>query len=216
MKSPARLLIAEDHGILRDALRSALDPYRDEFHIVGETDNGLDTIQQARTLKPDLILLDIRMPNSNGTDVLEEIKKRLPDIKILMFTQFESADYVHAAITAGANGYFVKRDGMTALVEAMRTVLNGHVYLSPRISRYILDGYLANSAHSEQPTRSLLSSRDRMIIKLIAEGQKNREIAGALKLSVRTIEKYRSDIMKKLNLESTPALIQYAFEHNIV
>ncbi len=217
MTESARILVAEDHAILRDGLRSLFASQGGEFEVVGEADNGQDALRQVSLLKPDLVLLDIKMPHSNGTDVLSDIKRRSPQTKVIMFTQYQSEEYVRSAMEAGANGYFVKSEGLTALLNAMRNVLEGGLYLSAHIAPFIVEGYLASASKNPQkPPWETLSKQERAIIKLIAEGHKNQAIADYLSLSRRTVEKYRSQLMKKLNLSSTSALISYAKEHDLV
>lgn len=210
------IVMAEDHAVLRDGMIAALQAY-DEFSIIGQTGDGLEAIQLTKTLKPDILLLDIRLPSANGIEVLEELYKRGMPTKVLIFTQYYQTEaYVRAALAFGASGYFVKNDGLLALVEALQQVASGAVYLSPRISHYVVEGYRTDPEH---PTRTLwetLPVKERTLLKLLAEGKKTAEIAAELSFSKRTVETYRTNIMKKLKLKNLPELVRYAIEHDLV
>jgi DNA-binding NarL/FixJ family response regulator len=216
MISPIDVVVAEDQAILRDGLRLMLESHGSEFRIVAEAENGKDVLQQAITLRPHLILLDIRMPCSNGTEVLADIKRRSPGTKVIVLTQYDTAEYVRIALEAGADGYFVKNDGRQALLDAIHQVLSGESYLSPRIQKLVVDGYRSGTPKlTEEPSIDRLSKQERAIIKLVAEGTRNKDIAEFLSLSERTIEKYRSRILTKLSLSSTSELIRYALGHGL-
>jgi DNA-binding NarL/FixJ family response regulator len=217
MISPVQVVLAEDQAIVRDGLRLMLESSESHFSIVAEAENGKDALQQASTLKPDLILLDIGMPYFNGTEVLPEIKRRSPGTKVLMITQYDTEEYVRTALEAGADGYFIKNDGRQALLDAIRKVLSGEIYLSPRIQKLLNEGYCSSAPKlSKNPSIDKLSRQERTVIKLVAEGKRNKEIAELLSLSERTVEKYRSRILKKLALSNTLELMKYALEHHLV
>jgi DNA-binding NarL/FixJ family response regulator len=216
MISPVHVVLAEDQAILRDGLRLMLEAAGKDFSVVAEADNGKDALQKASALKPDLLLLDIGMPCVNGTEVLAEIKRRSPGTKVLMITQYDSEEYVRTALEAGADGYFIKNEGRQALLEAIRKVLRGELYLSPRIQTLVNEGYRSSATQSRRtPSIDQLSRQERAILKLVAEGKRNKEIAEHLSLSERTIEKYRSHLLAKLHLSRTSELIKYALEHGL-
>jgi DNA-binding NarL/FixJ family response regulator len=216
MISPVQVVLAEDQVILRDGLRLMLESQGRDFRVVAEAENGKEALQQASTLKPDLLLLDIGMPCFNGTEVLADIKRRSPGTKVLMITQYDTEEYIRTALEAGADGYFVKNDGRQALLEAIRKVLGGERYLSPCIQKLIVEGYCSGTSRlSEELSIDRLSKQERAILKLVAEGKRNKEIAEALSLSERTIEKYRSHLLKKLKLSRTSELIKYALAHRL-
>jgi len=216
MISPVQVMLADDQAILRDGLRLMLESQGRDFSVVAEADNGKDALQQASTLKPNLLLLDIGMPHFNGTEIVAEIKRRSPGTKVLMITQYDTEEYVRTALEAGADGYFIKNEGRQALLDAIRKVLSGELYLSPRIQKLVNEGYRSSAAkRMRMPSIDQLSRQERAILKLVAEGKRNKEIAEHLSLSERTIEKYRSRILKKLSLSSTLELMKYAFEHNL-
>jgi DNA-binding NarL/FixJ family response regulator len=217
MVPPVQVLLAEYQAIVRDGLRLMLESEGNEFNVMAEAEDGREALQKASTLKPDLMLLDIRMPHANGTDVLGDIKRRSPGTKVIICSQYDTETYVHTALEAGADGYFVNNGGRLALFDAIRKVMAGEPYLSPGIQKRVLEGYRsAKSRPTAEPTVDGLSKRERAITKLVAEGKRNREIAEYLSLNERTIEKHRCRILKKLGLSGTPELIKYALEHDLV
>jgi len=215
MKSPVRILIADDHTILRAGIRSLLDMVP-EFQVVGEVDNGKDAINQAGQLKPDLLLSDLSMPKTNGTEAIQRIKSRYPDIKILVLTVHKTEEYVHAALKAGANGYVLKDDTSDELISAIKNIAAGKTYLSPSICSEVVMGYLADPGNERISTSiEQLTSREREIMKLIAEGYRNKDIAEYLSISLKTVEKHRSNMMKKLDLHSASSITSYAIKNGL-
>lgn len=215
MKLPVRILIADDHTILRAGIRSLLDMVPD-FQVVGEVDNGKDAIHQAGQLKPDLLLSDLSMPKTNGTEAIQHIKSRYPDIKILVLTVHKTEEYVHAALKAGANGYVLKDDSSDELITAIKNIAAGKTYLSPSICSEVVTGYLADPGKERIVTSiELLTSREREVMKLIAEGNRNKDIAQYLSISLKTVEKHRSNLMKKLDLHSASSITSYAIKNGL-
>ncbi len=215
MKSPVRILIADDHTILRAGIRSLLDMVPD-FQVVGEVENGKDAIYQVGQLKPDLLLSDLSMPKSNGTEAIQHIKSRYPDIKILVLTVHKTEEYVHAALKSGANGYVLKDDTSDELITAIKNIAAGKTYLSPSICSEVVMGYLADPGKERILTSiELLTSREREVMKLIAEGNRNKDIAQYLSISLKTVEKHRSNLMKKLNLHSSSSITSYAIKNGL-
>jgi DNA-binding NarL/FixJ family response regulator len=216
MLSPVQVVLAEDQAILRDGLRLMLESQGDEFNIMAEAEDGREALEKASTLKPDLLLLDIRMPHANGIDVLADIKRRSPATKVIICSQYDTEAYVRTALEAGADGYFVKNSGRQALFDAIHKVMTGELYLSPSIQKRVVEGYRSSKARPvEESATGALSKRERTVVKLVAEGRKNREIAEHLSVSERSIEKYRARILKKLGLSGTPELIKYALEDDL-
>ena len=215
MKSPARILIADDHTILRAGIRSLLDMMPD-IQVVGEVDNGKDAIYHAGQLKPDLVLTDLSMPKTNGTEAIQRIKSRYPDIKILVLTVHKTEEHVHAALKAGANGYVLKDDTSDELITAISNIMAGKTYLSPSICNEVVMGYLADP-NKEKIISSLdlLTTREREVMKLIAEGYRNKDVAEYLSISLKTVEKHRSNMMKKLNLHSASSITSFAIKNGI-
>ena len=215
MKSPVRILIADDHTILRAGIRSLLDMVP-EFEVVGEVDNGKDAIYQAGQLQPDLLLSDLSMPKTNGTEAIQHIKSRYPEIKILVLTVHKTEEYVHAALKAGANGYVLKDDTSDELIMAIKNIAAGKTYLSPSICSEVVMGYLADPGKERIFTSiELLTSREREVMKLIAEGNRNKDIAQYLSISLKTVEKHRSNLMKKLDLHTASSITSYAIKNGL-
>lgn len=215
MKKKYTILLADDHSILRAGLRSILNN-EPNLEVIAEVDNGKDAMKTAMALQPDLLLTDITMPKTNGTECIRELKKRTPKIKILVLTMHSSEEHVHAALNAGANGYLLKGDSHDEFILAINNILNGKTHLSSSISGNIVKGYL-NSSDKSQPMASweALTHREREIIKLIAEGYRSKDIAEYLSISNKTVEKHRSNLMKKLDLHSVSGLTNYVIQNEI-
>ena len=216
MNQKYRIVIAEDHTILREGLRALLSS-RPEFEIVGEAEDGRAAVQCIERLKPALALMDLSMPRMNGMDAIREIKKRCPETKILVLTVHKTEEYILATFKAGADGYALKDSTHTELVMAIKSVLTGKPYLSPGISEKVIEGYLEGRQTLKARTAyETLTHREREILKLIAEGYKNKEIADDLCISVKTVEKHRANIMEKLGLHNVQALTAFAIEKGLV
>ena len=216
VKKPYRIVIAEDHTILREGLRSLLSSNPD-FEIAGEAQDGRDAIRCVEKLKPDLVLMDLSMPKTDGLDAITGIKRQSPNTKVLVLTVHKAEEYVFASFKAGADGYLLKDATHAELTLAIENVLAGKPYISPGISENLVAGYL----EGRKPVKSdsswdNLTQRERQILKLIAEGYKNKEIAGYLYLSVKTVEKHRANLMKKLNLHNASALTAFAMGKGVI
>lgn len=216
MSKKYRIVIAEDHTILREGLKALLVS-DSKFKVVGEAEDGRDAIRLAEKLAPDLILMDLSMPGMNGMDAIVEIKKRLSDIKIVVLTVHKTEEYILAALQAGADGYLLKDDTHAELMMAVKSVFSGKTYLSPAISEKVIEGYIEGRKTLKTSTSwDSLSRREREVLKLIAEGNKNKEIAEYLYLSLKTVEKHRSNLMKKLDLHNAATLTAFAIEKGLV
>ena len=216
MKKQYRIVIAEDHTILREGLRSLLcsDP---EFDVVGEAEDGRDAIRCVEALSPDLALMDLSMPRMNGLDAIKEIKKQNPEIKIIVLTVHKTEEYILATLKAGADGYVLKDTTHSELVMAIKNVLKGKRYLSPGISEKVIEGYLVGRRTLKTKSSwDTLTQREREILKLIAEGYKNKEVADYLYISLKTVEKHRSNLMRKLDLHNVAALTAFAVEKGLI
>jgi DNA-binding NarL/FixJ family response regulator len=211
------IVIAEDHTILREGLRALLETQED-FNIVGEAVDGKEALQCVATLKPDLVLMDLSMPNTNGTEAIRNIKRRYPLTKVLTLTVHKTEEYVRAALKAGASGYMLKDDNKAELISAIRNIFNGRTFLSTSICGNVVSGFLGDATTMSSGTSSweILTHREREVIKLIAEGLRNKEIAEYLSVSHKTIEKHRSNLMKKLNVHSAAALTAYAIKNGLL
>jgi len=211
-----QIVIAEDHTILREGLRSLLSS-NPNFEIVGEAKDGREAIRCVEKLKPDLILTDLSMPRMNGMEAIREIRKQSPKTKILVLTVHKTEEYILATLKAGADGYLLKDSTHNELMMAVKNVLSGNRYISPGISDKILEGYLeARGTLKTQTPWDTLTHREREILKLIAEGYRNKEIADDLCISVKTVEKHRANLMEKLDLHNTQALTALAIEKGLV
>lgn len=216
MKKRYEIVIAEDHTILREGLRALLSSHPD-FEVVGEAEDGREAIRRVEKLMPDLVLMDLSMPRMNGLEAIKEIKKRSPEVKIIALTVHKTEEYILATLQAGADGYALKDATHSELVMAIEHVLEGSCYLSPDISGKVIEGYLEGRKTLKATSAwDTLTQREREILKLIAEGYKNREVADYLCISLKTVEKHRANLMKKLDLHNTAALTACAIEKGLV
>jgi DNA-binding NarL/FixJ family response regulator len=216
MEAKRRIFIVEDHQLFREGLKALLSPHP-EYEIVGEAEDGLEAIRLIRKLKPHLVLLDLSMPRMNGFSVMRDIKSEMPEVKILVLSIHESDQYVLQAFESKADGYAIKDSSREELRTAIRSVLEGKTYINPGISPSVLEGYL--NGRKTLKNRSVLDSvtqREKEILKLLAEGYQNKEIADLLCISVKTVEKHRSNLMTKLDLHNAAALTAFAFEHGLI
>jgi DNA-binding NarL/FixJ family response regulator len=216
MEKNLRIVLAEDHTILREGLRALLsaDP---AFKIVGEAQDGRDAVRCVEKLSPDLMLMDLSMPRMSGMDAIREIKKRFPETKVIALTVHKTEEYLLTTLQAGADGYVLKDATHKELVMAINNVMEGKPYLSPGVSEKVIEGYLEGKESSQAVSSwDTLSQREREVLKLIAEGFKNKEIAEELCISFKTVEKHRANLMKKLDLHNAAALTVYAVEKGLV
>jgi len=211
------ILIADDHSILREGLCALLSGVPD-LEVIGEAENGQDAIEKVKQLQPELVLLDLSMPIINGTEVMRVIKQRDPDIRIIALTVHKSEEYVRATLDAGADAYVLKDDTSSDLLVAIRNVMEGNkVHLSPGICDKVINGFLKRPGTAcSMRSWDQLTRREREVLKLIAEGNKNRGIAECLSVSVKTVEKHRANLMKKLDLHGVSALTMYALDSGLV
>jgi DNA-binding NarL/FixJ family response regulator len=211
-----RVVIVEDHTLLRAGLRALLaqDP---DIEIVGEADNGRDAIQLIGSMSPHLVLTDLSMPGMNGIEAIVDIKRRYPGVHVLVLTVHKTDEYIHESLRAGADGYILKDASHDELRIAIRSVLNGKTYLSPDISAKVINGYLGtDKANTPSSPWDTLTHREREVLKLVAEGHPNKYIADYFCLSVKTVEKHRSNLMKKLDLHNASTLTAYAIEKGLI
>jgi DNA-binding NarL/FixJ family response regulator len=216
MKDKKRVVIAEDHQLFREGMKAMLAS-SDELQIVGEAHDGLEAIRCVKKNMPDLLLLDLSMPKLNGISVVKDVRKLFPDMKILALTIHESDQYVLEAFKAGVNGYCIKDASRDELLVAIESVMQGKTYISPGITDDVMEGYLAGRKKlKEKSDWDTITQREREVLKLLAEGYMNKEIAGFLNISVKTVEKHRANIMNKLDLHNAAALTSYAIEKGLV
>ncbi len=210
------IVIAEDHTILREGLRALIssDP---NFHVVGEAKDGQEAVRCVERFKPHLVLMDLSMPRMNGMQAIREIRKLAPETKIVVLTIHDTEEYILETFKTGANGYILKDATHAELMLALDSVLHGMRYISPGISGKLIEGYLDGRKGFNPPNAwEALTRRERGILKLIAEGYRSKEIADYLCISVKTVEKHRSNLMKKLDLHNAQALTTIAIEKGLV
>jgi len=211
-----RVLIADDHLIMREGLRALLESH-DDIEVIGEATNGQEAVEQARTLQPDVILMDITMPIMNGLEATRAIKKENPDVKILILTMHEGEAYFFNILEAGASGYFIKGGSALELVSALQAVANGDVFLYPSMAKKLLVDYLQQAKTGlYKENLDGLTPREQEVLKFVAEGFNNQEIGSKLFLSPTTVQTHRANIMGKLNLHRRTDLTKYAIKHGLI
>jgi DNA-binding NarL/FixJ family response regulator len=210
----ANILIADDHAVVRKGLRALIEG-RPEWKICGEACNGRQAIRMAREINPDLIILDISMPDLNGLEATIEIAKCCPNTRILMLTMHYSEEFVERSLKAGARGYLLKSDAEQDLLEAVESLLEDKTFLTSPASELLLERFL-NKGQEDSGSLSVLTAREREVLQLIAEGSTNKAIAERLCVSTRTVETHRAHIMTKLKVDSVPDLVRYAIRNKIV
>ncbi|MCK4403505.1 MAG: response regulator transcription factor [candidate division Zixibacteria bacterium] len=211
-----KLLVADDHKIFRQGIKKLLEEESD-LQVVGEAANGREAVKKATELKPDVILMDIAMANLNGLEATKQIKKVLPDIKVIMLTMHKNEEYILQSFQAGASGYILKEGAVEELVSAIRSIHQDKSFLSPTISKTLIDAYLRKMETGKTATPfDLLTDREREVLQLIAEGYTNREVAKSLFISVKTVEAHRAHIMQKLNIHDIAKLVKYAIQKGLV
>lgn len=207
-----RILLADDHAIVRDGLRMLLEA-QDGFEVVGTAVDGRDAVQQARQLRPDIVVMDIAMPSLNGIEAARAICEALPGTRVLILSMQSSPEHVFRALQSGARGYLLKDSAGAELVAAIRAVHAGRRYLGEAINETVVSDYL-NQSRAASPLDSL-SPRERTLLQLIAEGRTNAEAARLMCLSVKTVETYRSRLMQKLGIGDLATLVKFAIEHGL-
>lgn len=217
---PIRVLLADDHDILREGLKALLS-VQGEMTIVGEAYTGREAVELAERLKPDVVLLDVSMPELDGLEACRRIRARCPHVQVLILTMHEREDYLRQALEAGAAGYLVKRTAAAELRLAVRAVAQGDTFLSPSMARTLVHTYLSlrgegAAAPSTADPYESLSSREREVLKLVAEGCTSQDIAEQLVLSVKTVQAHRARLMEKLGLRDVTHLVRYAVRRGLV
>lgn len=216
MSQKISILIADDHTLLRSGIRALLEDEHDMV-VVGDANDGREAVRLAALLKPNVILMDIAMPLLNGLEATRQIKREHPEINVLVLTMYDHEEYFRQMLEVGASGYIIKRVAASELVGAIRAVYNGEAVLSPAITRLLLEDYLNRESFTqEKDDPNALSSREREVLQLIAEGKTSREIAEILNLSVKTVQSHRTNLMQKLDLHDRGDLIKYAIQKKII
>ncbi len=214
---PLRILLADDHALLRRGLRLLLAA-NNGWQVCGEADNGRDAIARARELKPDIVVLDISMPQLNGLEAARQIHKELPDAEILFLTIHDSIEMAHEALRAGARGYVLKSDADRDVLSAIEALQQHKAFFTPRVSEMVRRGYLrpGEVTEAQDGRLNVLTAREREVAQLLAEGKTNKEVADTLHLSVKTAQTHRANIMRKLDLKAFSELVRYAVRTGLV
>ena len=207
---PIRIVLADDHALVRQGLKSLLE--REGFLVVGEASDGQEVPHHVRSLQPDIVVMDITMPIFNGLHAARELTQSYPETKTILLTQHDEDQYVSEALEAGVQGYVLKSQVASDLLQAIQQVSRGQVYLSPGVSRAVMDAYRNKSKKSGDR----LTLRERQVLQLIAEGKSTKDIASLLGIGVKTAESHRTRLMQKLDIHETASLVLYAVRHGIV
>lgn len=210
-----RIVLADDHVLIRHGIKKMIEVDA-SLEVIGEVEDGLELLAFLKKAVPDLIILDISMPNLRGIEAIKEVKKCCPEVRILMLTMHKNEQYLCAAISAGAHGYLLKEDSDTELLPAIKTVMNGNIYISPFLDMGVAADVLQTCKEQKKETGEPLTTREKQVLKLVAEGKTSKMIAALLSISKRTVEHHRANIMKKLNVKNTAALIKYAIRNGYV
>ena len=211
---PVRVLLADDHTLVRAGLRKLLESLPN-IEVVGEASDGLELLELAAQLQPQVILMDIAMPGLNGLEATGRITKSLPAVRVLILSMHQNAEYIRQALRQGAVAYLLKDSAPMELELALKAVLNGETYLSPAVSKGVVSDYVQRLRNEEQPIDAL-TPRQREVLQLIAEGQSTKDIARRLDLSVKTVETHRTQLMKQLDIHEVTGLVRYALRAGLV
>lgn len=208
-----RILLADDHELIRTGIRNLIGGVRD-FQIVGESADGEETVAKVRELKPDVVIIDISMPKVSGIEATKRIRAEVPSAKVLVLTMHENAEYVYQILKSGASGYILKNAGKEEITEAIHAVMRGDRFFSPRISELMISEYVRQAEkRDDQSQGATLTHREQEVLRLIARGLNNQQIADKLFISPRTVDTHRTNIMQKLNIHDAVNLVRYALEH---
>lgn len=211
-----KVVLADDHGIVRNGIKSTLSDAK-HIKVIGEASNGLEAIDAAKRLQPDVIIMDVTMPEMNGIEATAQIQKKYPAVRCLVLSMHDKEEYVFKSIEAGATGYLLKDTGKEEFIKAIESVSRGEKYFSTAVSNVLVTGYLHKMKNPESDdSETGLTKREKSILKLIVNGQNNREIADQLDISIRTIETHRANMMKKLGVKNAVELVRIAIEDKLV
>jgi len=214
---PVRILIADDHEVVRHGIRALLETH-DGWVVAGEAVTGREAVEETRRLQPDLVIMDITMPEMNGLEATRQILKEVPGVEVLVLSVHDSEQLVREVLEAGARGYVLKSDAGRDLITAVETLCRHKPFFTARVSEMMLEGFLKKGPTSDagKTPRDPLTAREREIVQLLAEGQSNKEVASTLGISVKTVETHRGHIMSKLKLHSMSDLVRYAVRNQLI
>jgi DNA-binding NarL/FixJ family response regulator len=210
-----KVLIADDHALVREGIIAFLK-LCDDIEVIGEASDGIEAVNKTEKLKPDVVIMDINMPKLGGLEATLEIKRKTPDVKILVLTQYDDREYISRLLKAGVSGYILKKAGATELISAIRAVKRGELYLHPSIAKEVVDGYLHKEKAVAEDPYDLLTEREKQVLKLITEGYTYKEIADALGISVKTAIAHHTKISEKLDIHTRAGLIKFAIKKGII
>ena len=212
-----QLLLVDDHNMVRQGLRVLLEAEQD-IAVIGEAETGRQAVQMARTLQPDVIVMDIAMPNLNGLEATRQIVKEVPNAKVLVLSSYGDDEYLHQLTDAGACGYLLKQTAANDLIKAVRETSKGNAFFSPAVSKRLLDRYRETFLNGAPIKKQgvLLTTREAEVLQLIAEGKPNKQIAADLCISIKTVEKHRQQVMNKLNIHDIAGLTRYAISKGVI
>jgi DNA-binding NarL/FixJ family response regulator len=212
---PINVVLVDDHTIVRDGLRALLEA-NPEIKVVGDAANGLQAVSQVRELQPDIVIMDISMPEVNGIDATRQILEASPEIRVIMLSMLGTADHVFHALQAGVRGFLLKESAGREVMEAVQSVYAGEMYFSRPITHTLITDYMQARAESQSDTLESLSLRENEILCLVVEGKTSAEIGECLHLSPKTVESYRSRLMQKLGITDIPELVKFAIKHGLI
>lgn len=212
---PIRILLAEDHTLVRKGLRSLLEG-EDGLVVVDEAVDGREAVEKAGQLQPDIVLMDIAMPGLNGLEATRQLRQRHPMVQVVILTMYADEEYIPQLLEAGARGYVVKQAAPEELIAAVRAVHQGEIFLTPSVSRTVVQEYLRQAASMSRSGQNLLTPREREVLQLIAEGHPPRQIAQLLCISVKTVEAHRANLLRKLAATSTAELTRHAIRRKLI
>ncbi len=208
-----RILLADDHAVLRAGLRALLAA-QDDLEVVGEASDGAEAIRLCQTLRPDVVVMDIGMPGVSGIDATARIKRDLPSVKVLILSMHDDRGYLRQVLRVGASGYVLKKAADTELLAAIRAAARGEVFLDPALAKALVDEVMEPKAASVEPPA--LSDREREVLRLLAHGHTNQQVADRLCISVKSVETYKARLMEKLGLKGRAELVRYALQHGLL
>lgn len=210
-----KVFLADDHAVVRDGLRFLLEAEND-IKVVGSAMDGRDAVLQVKKLQPDVVLMDIAMPELNGIEATAQIHDACPSVRVIILSMYQTAEQIYQSLKAGAQGYLLKQSAGEEVVNAVRTVNKGRRYLSQKIEEMVIDDYIHQGHVAAGPgPLEKLSERERQIVQLVVEGKSSSEIAKVLLISHKTVETYRSRIMHKLGVKDLPSLVKFAIQHGL-
>lgn len=213
--SKIRVFLADDHKILRESLVILLSQ-KENIDVVGAAGDGQEAYRKILELKPDIAVLDISIPHLNGLDLAEKLKVELPEVKVVILTMHKSGEFVSKALCAGVRGYVLKDNALEELIECIELVSERKIYLSQDITGIVVDGFVNNNRENAESGEGAISSREREILQLLAEGKSNKDVSDLLSLSIKTVETHRSNIMRKLNFHNITDLVLYAVRNHMI